>query len=390
METRVARRRLGRTGLEVSEVSFGAMNLRKCESSAQARDTLRYVLDAGINLIDTARAYNGENPQGELVESERYVGEAIRSKKDLDEPIIVVTKGHGYTPDALNEELSTSLRALGVEGEGDLRIGDNPIHLVYLFHGITDERWGAMESSAVLDVARELRDRGKVDFLGFSSHYAQGKEINAALDTGVFDVVELPYNVFNRDLVEGEAGDLFRKAHEMDLGIINMKAFSGNGFVEIHRILRDYVSIDYAAMLRYCLRNACVSTIDAGAKYASEFVADIEAAAMGPLTEQEARALEVEADTVAPVMKNICRECMHCQEKFTCPHGVDFPGILSAYSRFLVGRHLGQDTGEAAEAYRKLQGDAEECIECAECLPWCEYKLDVPKMIKEAQAALGP
>jgi predicted aldo/keto reductase-like oxidoreductase len=168
-----------------------------------------------------------------------------------------------------------------------------------------------------------------------------------------------------------------------------MKAFGGNGFVDIYRILKDYMSIDYALMLRFCLANANVSTIDAGAKYADEFRADIEAAREGPLGSAEIARLKQEADRLAPHMKDICRECMHCQEKFACPEGIDFAGILAAYSRFLVGSRAGYGTEGIREIYQAFEKNAEDCIECAECVPWCEYKLNIPEMLKEAHQALA-
>lgn len=94
----------------------------------------------GINLIDTARAYNGENGQGQMVESEILVGNAIRNRTN--------------------------------------------------------------RNSGVLDKAQKLKDEGVINYIGFSSHYYDTREIKDALDTGIFDVVELPYNIFNRSLGE--------------------------------------------------------------------------------------------------------------------------------------------------------------------------------------------
>src|SRR5665647_16722 len=103
MKNEIKRRQFGKTGLYVSELSFGAMNLRLLDTIEQASDILDYALDQGINLIDTARAYKGENKSGQLVESEVLVGNAIRHRTDLEEPIVVITKGHGYTPEAFEE-----------------------------------------------------------------------------------------------------------------------------------------------------------------------------------------------------------------------------------------------------------------------------------------------
>jgi aryl-alcohol dehydrogenase-like predicted oxidoreductase len=75
VESIIKRRKFGRTGLYVSELSFGAMNLRRLATSEEAYTILNYVLDLGVNLIDTARAYNGQNSSDEMIESEVLVGD---------------------------------------------------------------------------------------------------------------------------------------------------------------------------------------------------------------------------------------------------------------------------------------------------------------------------
>ena len=142
MKTTVNRRRFGNTGLYVSEVGLGAMNLRMLPTVKDAEALVNYVLDQSINLIDTARGYKGVNGEGVTVESEAIVGRVIASRTDIDEPIVIVTKGHGYTPEDFDTDLETSLRTLGVKKtEKGLFIGSTEIKLVYFYHGIMRERW---------------------------------------------------------------------------------------------------------------------------------------------------------------------------------------------------------------------------------------------------------
>lgn len=388
MKSLIKRRRFGKTGLYVSELSFGAMNLRKLDTSEEAYKILNYVLDQGINLIDTARAYNGENSSGEIVESEVLVGNAIRNRKDLDEPIIIVTKGHGYTLEELDNNLSTSRSKLGIEGNHNLKIGNNDIKLVYFFHGINKERWETMKNSGVLEKAKELKETGLINYIGFSSHYGDGKEIKEAVDTGIFDVVELPYNVFNRSLGEDGEIDLLEYIHKKEIGIINMKAFNGNGMPALYNMLKEYMTINYDVMLNFCLSNNNISSVDAGAMYPEQFEQDIKTALGDRLTEEEKTMYKQEADKIAPNLNNICRECMHCLEKFECTQGIHFPTVLSIHGRYEVAEKLGKDTSPMVEQYEKLALDAENCIECGLCVPWCEYKLNIPEMMKKAHDEL--
>ena len=192
----IKRRQLGRTGLMVTELSFGAMNLRRLQKRAETTAIVNYVLEQGINLIDTARGYNGEL-EGQTIESEVVVGEAIRGKGDLAEPIILVTKGHGYTPVEFDQHLQISREKLGITGMDELFIGTNQVKLIYFFHGISKDRWETIKTSGALDKALEAKAEGRINFIGFSSHFKDTLEIKEAIETDLFDVCELPYNIFN-------------------------------------------------------------------------------------------------------------------------------------------------------------------------------------------------
>lgn len=389
MKSTIKRRRFGGTGLSVSELSLGAMNLRRLNTSEEAYKILNYVLDQGINLIDTARAYNGKNSSGEMIESEVLVGNAIRARKDLDEPIVIVTKGHGYTLAELDEALTTSRRKLGIEGRHNLKIGDNDIKLVYFFHGINKDRWATMLEAGVLEKAKKLKEEGLINYIGFSSHYGDTKEIKEAIDTGIFDVVELPYNIFNCNLGEDGKIDLLEYIHKKDIAIINMKAFNGNGMPDLYKMLKDYITIDYKVMLNFCLSNPNISCVDAGTMYVEQFEQDMKVAIGERLTEDEKAAYKQEAAKIAPNLNSVCRECMHCLEKFKCSQDIDFPSILSLYAKYEISEKLGKDSTQIIEEYKKLELNAENCIECGLCVPWCEYKLIIPDMLKEAHKVLA-
>lgn len=382
MKTTVNRRRFGNTGLYVSEVGLGAMNLRMLPTVKDAEALVNYVLDQGINLIDTARGYKGVNGEGVTVESEAIVGRVIASRTDIDEPIVIVTKGHGYTPEDFDTDLETSLRTLGVKKtEKGLFIGSTEIKLVYFYHGIMRERWEKMKASGAIEHGRKRQAAGDFTYLGFSAHYGDGDVIKEAIDTGVFQVTELPYNLYNRVL--GEAGpiDLLAYAAGHGLGIVNMKAFNGTANLATSRILGDMVDISYRDMLRFCLGNPHVSTVDAGARTPQEFADDMDAA-KEPAGAEERAALTREADKVSGLFGSICRECTHCMEKFQCPQGIYIPAVLGAHARFTIANAVGKDNSSGREAYAAVEGPrADACVGCGACKEWCEYHLDIPAMM---------
>jgi len=389
MYSKVIRRPFGANGILVSEVSLGAMNLRMLKTREEGLQIVNYVLDQGINMIDTARAYKGVNGSGVLVESEDIVGEAIEARTDLDEPIVIVTKGHGYTPEAFDRDLETSCRTLRIKHVGDkLYIGQTEIRLVVFFHGIKLDRWIQMQSSGVIAHAQALQRAGKFTWLGFSAHYGDKECILQAIDSGAMQVVELPYNVFNCTLGDGGEVDLIRRAYERGMAVINMKAFNGNSMVQIHRQLGESMSLSYEDMFRFAVSNPYISTIDAGARYPEEFQRDIEWAGMPKLSLRERAALAEKAALVAPHLDRVCRECMHCLEKFECPQGVDFPKILGLHARYRVKKAFGKDVSDDLALYRAMDASKRNCIACGACEPWCEYHLHIPAMLQAAHEEL--
>lgn len=393
MEAMLRKRPFGRTGLAVTEVSLGAMNLRLLNTEEEARRLVNHALDKGINLIDTARAYNGTLKDGTPLESERIVGQVVSSRTDIREPLIIVTKGHGYTPDAFDEHLTLSLKTLGIvqdEG-GTLRLGSVEVRLVYFFHGISRERWDSMRESGVIAHARRRQDEGRFTYLGFSSHNGHEPVIAEAIESGAFQVCELPYNVFAPGLHDDAAdfGNMFRKAHEAGLAVINMKAFAGNGMVAKSRLFAPYCDISTEKRLRFCLASPYIATVDAGCKYPEELDADIEASRAPRMPELERSDLIAQAAKVSAVTEHACRECTHCLEKFTCPQGIDFPEILALAARHQLATAFGGAVDDLKAAYAALARRADECIACGQCSPWCEYKLDIPPMMEEAHRLLA-
>lgn len=391
MKTLVKRRPFGNTGLSVSEVGFGAMNLRMLNTWEEGVAMVNHVLDQGINLIDTARAYKGVNGSGVEVQSEDMVGAAIEGRTDIDEPIVIVTKGHGYTPEVFDKDLQDSLDTLRIKKtDKGLFIGQTEIKLVVFFHGIKADRWNTIKESGVIEHAKKRQQEGLFTYLGFSSHYGDGKEIKEALDTGAFQVMELPYNIYNRSIGEDGEIDFLQYAHDRGVAIVNMKAFNGTAMMATSKIIKDFCSITYSDMLRFCLSNPNITTVDVGARYAHEYDADVETSLLPMLTAQERQALKAEADKVSGHFNGICRECMHCLEKFECPQGINFPAILGNHSRYKIAVSLGQDASAYVENYAKMEGlKADACVGCGSCTEWCEYHLDIPAMMIKAHEDLG-
>ena len=187
-------RKLGETGIEVSEIGYGAWGIAgdawlgaKDEESLKA---LNRAVDLGLNFIDTALAY-GEG------HSERLVGKVLAER---DENIYVATKvppknlvwpaPAGLHPDEVfpgdyvRECTEQSLKNLGVEALD-----------VQQFHVWQDEWLGEGDwQEAVEDLKRE----GKIRSFGVSINDHQPANAVGLIETGLLDTVQVIYNVFDQ------------------------------------------------------------------------------------------------------------------------------------------------------------------------------------------------
>ena len=89
--------RLGRTGMEVSAVSFGALPIQRC-TMEEAKTVLNAALDAGINFIDTARAYT---------DSEEKIGRHISGRRG---EYFLATKSMARDKAGMAKDIDLSLR----------------------------------------------------------------------------------------------------------------------------------------------------------------------------------------------------------------------------------------------------------------------------------------
>ncbi len=207
-------RRLGRTGLQVSELSYGAAR-GAAQNPSQFIDTVHACLDAGINLIDTAGGYD-------LGESERVLGQALVGHDD----VIVETKYCPYdsyradatyvgTPDALVAAAEESLRRLRRD-RLDIFLGHGLRTLETLDRFMTDGCYAAM---------CRLREQGKVRFIGISE-LSEGdgthQILQRAVPGGAFDVVMLTINLMLQTAVES----VLPLCAQHDVGTVVMMALN--------------------------------------------------------------------------------------------------------------------------------------------------------------------
>jgi len=183
----IPRTTLGRTGLEVTTLGFGAMELRGVPTGpdlpdADADQLLNTVLDAGINFIDTSIDYG---------RSEELIGKFISHRRDE----YVLASKCGCVPGSQlgGEHVHTAenVRA-GIEHSLRLMKTDH-LDLVQFHRSLHADEFDA---DGALSELLALQSEGKVRFLGVS---AVLPTLDEQIEMGVFDAFQIPYSAMQRD-----------------------------------------------------------------------------------------------------------------------------------------------------------------------------------------------
>ena len=181
------RRALGRTGLEVTQLGFGAAERGLPDSAdfdEQAVGVLNAALDAGVNLIDTAPDYGASEER-----IGRYVGHrrrefhlATKCGCNIDEDGNRLEPGHLWTADRLRSNIDQSLR----------RLRTDCVDLLQMHNPSVED----VERGGLVEALEEIRAAGKTRFIGVSS---TNPHLAAFAASGAFDVFQIPYSALERE-----------------------------------------------------------------------------------------------------------------------------------------------------------------------------------------------
>src|SRR5690348_7243871 len=187
----ITKRTLGRTGLEVTDLAYGAMEVRGSRiwggrpvTESQAEIILNAVLDSGINFIDTANDYG---------RSEEFIGKYISKRRDqyylaTKCGCTVVHKDantdetpHVWTRENLFRGLHESLERMRTDYVDVMQLHNPSVEQV--------------EQGDLVAVLQEMKQQGKVRWIGCSSTLPH---ITTYIKWNVFDVYQIPYSGLER------------------------------------------------------------------------------------------------------------------------------------------------------------------------------------------------
>jgi len=191
-------KRLGKTGFNISRIGIGGIPLQRI-SQAEATAIIKRALELGINFIDTARAYGI---------SEEYIGNALEGIRNK---VIIATKSMARSKELMAKDIQTSLNNLKTD-----YIDLYQLHLVKT----EQELETILGPQGAMEALLEAKEQGRVKEIGITCHSAEMLE--RVIEMGLFSTVQFPYN-----FIEQQGEPHFKRAMELDMGVIAMKPMAG-------------------------------------------------------------------------------------------------------------------------------------------------------------------
>jgi uncharacterized protein len=345
-------RPLGRTGMQISDISFGTSGLDNVAAVKRA-------LERGVNYFDTSPDYSRAG-------SEQTLGEGIKGHPR--DKLFVVSKF--CTPDG---HLSNDTPAKDVIAavDGSLkRLGTDYLDLAHIHAVNSIER---LMNPNIHEAFDRLKEQGKLRYLGVSSHTPQlEKVMRHAVDSGRFDVIMVAYNFKNwPDLT-----DIFRDAKEKGVGVVAMKTLKGAQ----HSALSDFTPTEREsfsqAAFKWVLSNQDVSGLVVSINSLTQIDEYLHASGQ-PLQTTDVDLLEKYDRLIA---KNYCPPaCGACLS--SCPSDVPVNDIFRYATYYENYGH--QRVGMEAYARIPTAQNASQCVECAApCQQACPFEIPIKEKLQ--------
>ena len=254
-------RRFGKTEKMLSVITLGGMRFKHgweeprreipAATLDQCREMVQLAFDAGINHIETAWGYKkSETAYGKVLNEELKIP---RNSYHL------MTKGHVFTASEMRKTVENQLKDLQTD-----------YFDFYGWHGINNDELFQLscKTGGAVEELLKMKEEGIIKHVGFSTH-APLHTIIKAIETGLFDFVNLHYYYFN----QRNAGAVATaQKHDMGVFIISPNDKGGQLFKapdKVRNAIKPLTPIQWNA--RFCLQNEAIHTLTFGLTEASQF-----------------------------------------------------------------------------------------------------------------------
>ncbi len=373
-------RRLGKTGLNVSEIGFGGEWLER-HPEESGIELIRHAGDLGINIIDCWMP----DPK-----SRDIIGKAIAPCRDK-----WFVQGHiGSTWQNEQYVRTRDMRYVKPAFEDLLtRIGGGYIDLGMIHYVDSAEDWDVCMNTEYITYVKELHEKGLIRHIGLSTH--NPRIAKRAAESGFIEMILFSINPafdmkpagenlddlfgeYEKGLagIDPERAELYRLCEERDVGITVMKGFFGGALFDPKRSPFG-VAFTPCQCIHYALTRPGVASILCGYDTAAQ--AD-EAVSYETASDEEKDYASVIASAPFHAVKGQCTYCGHCSP---CPMEID----IAMVNKFYDLASARPEVPESVRAhYTSLGHTASECIGCRGCEERCPFGVPVAeRMVKTAE-----
>jgi len=340
-------RTLGRTGLKITIISFGAMLTPEPE-------VMKIAFDHGVNYVDTARRYMGGK-------NEEIVAKALKGMRDK---VYVATKisPASTSKESIFKDVETSLKALETDYVDVIQL-----------HNLTG-REDRIFNPEIRETLLRLKEQGKVRFFGITTHKNEAEVLHALADDKdrFFDTALVKYN-FKSDAQTKQA---IARAAQTNIGIIAMKTLAGGYATDALGPFSPY-----QAAIKWVLQDQHITATIPGMRDLAQLREDI-AVMRTRFGYLDNFILKRYGAAVQPYY---CHLCGKCEE--TCPKGV----AISTINRCLMYAEAYKSPVLARSTYHEIPSSlsASVCLDCSDCVARCINKLDIPVKMERARKLLA-
>jgi len=360
---------LGRTGLKVSDISFGS-------ASSSDPALVRHALARGVNYFDTAESYRGSN-------AESAIGEALAGRRH---EVILATK----TKAGVADRRAEMMHAL----EGSLRRLRTDYVDVYFNHAVNDVV--RMQNDEWREFTELAKRQGKIRFRGMSGHGSHLVEcLDYALDADLVDVILIAYNfaqdptfydrlrhTFHFVALQPGLPRVLAKATAQDVGVVAMKTLMGARLNDMRPFEWGGATFAQAA-LRWVLASPHVDALVISMTGTAEIDEYVGASGGRQVSAAELRLLATYARMHGT---SYCQPgCGACAA--SCPEGVEIAEVLRTRMYAVDYR----DPVLARSEYAMLSTDARVCATCAHqaCAAACPNGVPIAAFTRDAARRLA-
>jgi aryl-alcohol dehydrogenase-like predicted oxidoreductase len=266
-------RRLGRTGLTVSEIGFGGApagltnylgrwDAASDDAAERIVQTVRRAVELGVTYFDSAPGYGKGR-------SEELLGRGLQGHRD---GVIVATKVTGDNADSVRRSAEESARRLQVD-----RIDVLQYHGTWYSEDLVQRMLGP---GGALEGMQRARDDGLVRYIGFTTEGTNGPA-STLIQTDAFDVLQVCYNLLHQHPYDpSRQAGLMLEAASRDMGIVTMRSLTSGTFQRwLHAIdpeAERHVDLSHA-LLSFVLSNRLVGVALVGMRSPEEAEANVRA-----------------------------------------------------------------------------------------------------------------